>query len=227
MISDSPGDVPLALGFLTVVDQQPLGLVGGYLLVNAHARPLEFHCTVPVRPNRAQEILYGAALLPYLYGEQIGQTLVRTSKLRPLALFTDCPAALSAAADVDVPMWLVLPPAGEETDRATADATFPASMPAPRDSGTASAIATNHRLDTAHGVPPGLTLSRCGRNRLARAADPFVARASRLPSAAQNGDAAQTGTLDQRLEAIAANLDLCEPFERIRAAIQEAQRGAR
>ena len=52
------------------------GLFGGYLVLNLLGRPLEFHCTAPVRPNRAQEILYGPTLDPYLCGERIGQTLV-------------------------------------------------------------------------------------------------------------------------------------------------------
>ncbi|MBL9124077.1 MAG: hypothetical protein JNG90_10630, partial [Planctomycetaceae bacterium] len=49
---------PPALGFLTVVEHEQLGLIGGYLLLNLSGRPLEFHCTAPLKPNRAQQILY-------------------------------------------------------------------------------------------------------------------------------------------------------------------------
>jgi len=84
------------LGFLTVVEQAELGLLGGYLLLNTAGRPLEFHCTAPVKPNRAQEILYGATLRPYLYGEQIGQTLLTRSKLTPLVVCTDSEPVLAA-----------------------------------------------------------------------------------------------------------------------------------
>ena len=63
-----------SVGFLTVQEFTDLGLIGGYLILNAVGRPLEFHCTAPVRPNRAQEILYGPTLAPFLYGEQIGLT---------------------------------------------------------------------------------------------------------------------------------------------------------
>ena len=73
-----------ALGFLTVVEQDPLGLVGGYLLLNGAGRPLEFHCTAPVKPNRAQQILFGPTLAPYLYGEQIGQTLIAKGAIAPM-----------------------------------------------------------------------------------------------------------------------------------------------
>src|SRR5688500_11494160 len=61
---------PQALGFLTVVEHDQFGLVGGYLILNSSGRPLEFHCTAPVKPSRAQQILYGPTLTPYLYGEQ-------------------------------------------------------------------------------------------------------------------------------------------------------------
>ncbi len=59
------------------------------MLLNAAGRPLEFHCTAPVKPNRTQEILYGPMLKPYLYGEQIGQTLLAKSKLMPVVVCTD------------------------------------------------------------------------------------------------------------------------------------------
>ena len=68
------------LGFLTIVDQPRLGLIGGYLVLNPAGRPLEFHCTTPVRPNRAQEILYGNTLEPFLFGERIARTLISRSK---------------------------------------------------------------------------------------------------------------------------------------------------
>ena len=71
-----------------------LPLVGGYLVLNATGRPLEFHCTAPVKANRAQQILFGPTLESFLYGEQIGQTLVAKSGLAPLAIYTDVEPAL-------------------------------------------------------------------------------------------------------------------------------------
>ena len=78
-----------AIGFLTVCDHEGQGLFGGYLILNPAARPLEFYCTAPVRPNHAQEILYGPTLKPYLYGEQIGRALLEKAKARPILVFTD------------------------------------------------------------------------------------------------------------------------------------------
>ncbi len=101
-----------SLGFLTVVEHIELGLLGGYLLLNAAGRPLEFHCTAPVKPNRAQEILYGHTLRPYLYGEQIGQTLLTGSKLTPLVVLTDSEPMLAVRDYTDVPVALVGATAG-------------------------------------------------------------------------------------------------------------------
>ncbi|MEX2173861.1 MAG: hypothetical protein WD872_05825 [Pirellulaceae bacterium] len=96
------------LGFLTVVEDADLGLLGGYLLLNAAGRPLEFHCTAPVKPTRAQEILYGSTLRPYLYGEQIGQTLLLKSKLTPVLVCTDSEPVLAARDQTQIPLALVL-----------------------------------------------------------------------------------------------------------------------
>ena len=96
-----------AFGFLTIVEQPELGLLGGYLVLNAGGRPLEFHCTAPVRPNRAQEILYGPTLRPYLCGEQIGQALVARAKSDVLLVFTDDPAAVSVREFTSAPVVLM------------------------------------------------------------------------------------------------------------------------
>lgn len=82
------------IGFLTAVENAELGLTGGYLVLNVAGRPLEFHCTAPVKANRAQEILYGPTLRPFLLAEQIGQTLLAKSKLTPLVVCTDLAAML-------------------------------------------------------------------------------------------------------------------------------------
>src|SRR5487761_439696 len=97
----------VAIGFLTVVEHEQYGFFGGYLVLNASGRPLEFHCTAPVRPNRAQEILYGPTLEPYLYGEQIGQALLAKSQLEPLVICTDLAAVLSVREFVATPVTLV------------------------------------------------------------------------------------------------------------------------
>ena len=98
------------LGFLTVVEHPQHGLFGGYLLLNLAGRPVEFHCTAPVKPNRAQQILYGPTLDDFIYGEQIGITLFHHAKANPLAICTDREPVLALAGLIDVPETLVLPP---------------------------------------------------------------------------------------------------------------------
>jgi len=102
-----------AAGFLTVVNSSSQGLLGGYLILNALGRPLEFHCTAPIKPNRAQEILYGATLMPFIYGEQIGQTLVRATQLKVPLVVTDLAPLLAAAELVEEPLLLLLPQPGD------------------------------------------------------------------------------------------------------------------
>jgi len=99
-----------ALGFLTVVEHPQQGLFGGYLVLNTTGRPLEFHCTAPVKANRAQEILYGPTLVPYLYGEQIGKTLLNKAKVKPLLVCTDLAPVLAVRSLVTEPVLLVQPP---------------------------------------------------------------------------------------------------------------------
>src|ERR1051325_10404466 len=105
----SPVDpkISASLGFLTVLEHE-LGLIGGFLVLNASGRPLEFHCTAPVAPNRAQQILYGPTLKPFLFGEQIGQTLVSRSKAAPLLVVTDCEEALALRAYCETPLVCVV-----------------------------------------------------------------------------------------------------------------------
>lgn len=105
----TPGPKPLtALGFLAILNSPQHGVFGGYLVVGPHGRPLEFHCTAPVKPNRAQEILYGPTLLPYLYGEQIGATLLAKSKVSAQIVLVDELAALALREQIDAPVAALL-----------------------------------------------------------------------------------------------------------------------
>ncbi|WP_254507286.1 hypothetical protein [Anatilimnocola floriformis] len=110
---DAKSRTPAALGFLTVTEHAELGLFGGYLVLNTAGRPLEFHCTSPVKPNRAQEILYGPTLRPYLFGEQIGQTLISKAKNEVAMVCTDLAACLAAREFSERPLLVIL---GKDAD---------------------------------------------------------------------------------------------------------------
>ncbi|MDO4575372.1 MAG: hypothetical protein Q4D98_09195 [Planctomycetia bacterium] len=96
-----------AVGFLTVIEEKSHGLFGGYLILNPAGRPVEFHCTAPVKPNRAQEILYGPTLKPYLYGEQIARTLIQKSKIMPRMVCFDQECVLCVRPFLSTPAVLV------------------------------------------------------------------------------------------------------------------------
>jgi hypothetical protein len=179
-----------ALGFLTVVPHPQYGLFGGYLVLNLAGRPLEFHCTSPIKPNRAQEILYGPTLDSFLYGEQIGQTLLNQASIPPLLVCTDRALALTAREHISTPMVLVLPPEAEALEEQP-DRFF--------------------RVDPAHCGGPRLAVFQLGRNSLA------------LPEQATE----DRRLITQRLAEVADSFDLAEPFQRIRAAIEEAQQAVR
>jgi hypothetical protein len=185
-----------ALGFLTVVDHPQHGLCGGYLVLNLAGRPLEFHCTAPIKPNRAQQILYGPTLESFLYGEQIGFTLLGHAKSRPMVVCTDREPVLSLRDLVDVPVALVLPPDD---------------VPAADPGGSPSADRVVVRVDTPHAHSPRMLTFEFGRNRLALT----------------QPKADDRRRLCEQLGEAAADLDLWEPFTRIREAIEEAQQAAR
>ncbi len=96
------------LGFLTIATDNAQARIGGILLVNASGRPLEFHCTAAVKPNRAQEILYGPTLGEYLCGEQIGMALCDAIKQNPSMVLTDIPEVLALRPLVEFPLLLVV-----------------------------------------------------------------------------------------------------------------------
>ena len=95
------------LGFLTVIDQSPSGLTGGYLVLNRAGRPLEFHCTMPIQPEKIHTILYGDTLQPFLYGERIAQTLILRSKLPVFSILTNHSAVLPVQSSVSTPIIYV------------------------------------------------------------------------------------------------------------------------
>jgi len=194
-MSDSRSNDPPTIGFLTVLQQPRLGLLGGYLILNAVGRPLEFHCTAPVRPNRAQEILYGSTLEPYLFGEQIGSTLLKKAKVKPQLVLTDVRPALELREHTKIPVALVVG--------------SPADIEAPS---PALKIATT-RIDSAQAdvpAPKHLQLIH------------FQLGATQLAIAARHEE--DRDQILRDWDAHTESLDFSEPFGRIRDAIDEAQK---
>ena len=170
MQDQTDGGTGPTFGFLTTVDSPVHGVFGGYLIVDGGGRPVEFHCTTPVKVSRAQQILYGATLPGHLHGRQIGAALLAEGKAQPRAVLTDSEALLHVRPHTQLPVALVR---GDDATR------------------------TQPTADDAVVALGGVTLH--------------------LPSSA-------AGSLGDLLGALAGAVDLREPFERIRAAIDEAQR---
>jgi len=187
-----------ALGFLTVVEHAQHGLFGGYLVLNTAGRPLEFHCTAPIKPNRAQEILYGPTLEAFLYGEQIGQALLQKARVEPSFVCTDRPPALAVREHVSLPVVLVLPDEHAATQQ----------------------DGRVWRIDAAHAGAcnsggPTLVAFELGQNHLA------------VPERSDDDRRLIAERVAAMPDALAESFDLAEPFARIREAIEEAQQAVR
>jgi hypothetical protein len=167
MDADTSKSLP-AIGFLTVLESADHGVFGGYLVLSPHGRPLEFRCSTPVAASRAQQILYGASLRPYLLAEVIGQTLLAGAELPVRLVLTDQRDMLPLAGLRSEPLVLIEQPASTDAENFDASLDFAGCL---------------------------LTAS---------------------PGVAITGFAAI-------LQTFSAHIDLCEPFERIRAALVEAQ----
>lgn len=191
-----------AIGFLTVTRDIEHGWFGGYLILNPLGRPLEFHCTAPVQPNRAQQILYGPTLESFLLGERIAPTLLDKAKTRAQFVFTDIEPVMPARPYAPHPlMLLVTNPAVEKlaelgkTDK--------------------QEVSDVLRADGPHGVP-----ARC-RSRL----HCFEFDHYRLAVADDHRE--DRDQLAHWWSQISPQIDLAEPFTRIREAIGEAWQSAR
>ena len=187
------------LGFLTALSSEAHGVLGGFLVINASGRPLEFHCTAPIKPNRAQEILFGPTLESFLYGEQIGQTLVREASAKVPLICTDTPAMMGVAPFISQPVVLVsMDPLGISSERFLQIET--ASNSSEHESMASHPFSESNQPSP---DPVGYTLAVLHDH--ASRADEIRAHVASLPD----------------------SLDLLEPFGRVREALGEAQNSAK
>ena len=214
-------------GFLTVLESPAHGLFGGYLVLSPQGRPLEFRCSTPVAVSRAQEILYGPTLRPYLLAEVVGQALLDGATLGVQAILVDLPEALPLSYLRGEPVFCVggqelpsglLPSMGRVREGCCASdeslkqmtsssyqqlhspsATQPSSPALPTEGEGAGSDFNNPIVDE----PLGPSWLR--RLRVAPGCEHFLAQAAEL------------------LAPLVAHVDLAEPFDRIRSALVEAQ----
>jgi hypothetical protein len=194
---ESP-DHETTFGYLSAIHAPEHGWFGGYLIVSTLGRPLEFHCTAPVLPSRAQQILYGPTLSSYLIGEQIGGSLVAAARLTPRLFLTDRAEFDALASQCKIPMVLVV-----EAERETAGSATTSEESAGK--GAASSGAA-------------MAAQAARRTWL----EPFRACSHivQLPPDYES----QRQHIVAWLELLADRVYLSEPFGRIHEAIREAQR---
>jgi hypothetical protein len=183
-----------SFGYLTTVETAEFGYFGGYLIISPLGRPLEFHCTAPIQPSRAQRILYGPTLEQYLLGEQICGALLGAAKLIPEVILTDCDAAIGARSMFSVPLARLR---GEAPAQATAC-----------EGGSCGSCKLKCRLakSRAADTQPG----------------EFVVGTYQL--SLPYGFERDQPLAEEALTLLSQRVDLAEPFARIREAIGEAQR---
>jgi hypothetical protein len=201
-----------AIGFYSVEHSPGLGYTGGYLVLNHGGRPLEFHCTLPVRPSRAHEILYGPTLRDHLIGQRIGPALLERARVRPLLVLVDQPEALQMAELIRMPVALLEGPAtgeqggGEQGDGEQGDGEQGDGGSADSDTAGTDAFASGEDVDPRGGLRIPTIL-----------ADVAVAPL-RI-------EARYATAVRQAMEKMSDLGDLHEPFQRIREALKEAQQG--
>ena len=209
------------LGFLTVINQAHSGLTGGYLVLNRAGRPLEFHCTSPLAPDKIQQILYGDTLQPFLYGEKIAKTLIQRSKLPVLTVLTNHAAVLPVLPLVSTPIVYVFgSPAEPEVAENSEDTPHVREISEELSESLKEFGIANANLRT----------RACGNDEEAKVPpvpgfDTSIWREVRIGNrsiAVSGAEESAKENLISEIRGVARTIDLLEPFARIRRALDEA-----
>lgn len=107
MPESKPEKMETTIGYFTVVNDQRTGWTGGLLVLDRGGRPLEFQCTLPVRPSRAHEILFGSTLAAHLVSHVIGKLLVAKCRTPLTLLCCDLTEALEIESFTSSPVALI------------------------------------------------------------------------------------------------------------------------
>jgi len=181
------------IGYFTTVYSERTGWTGGLLVLNGSGRPLEFQCTLPLRPSRAHEILFGTTLQEHLISEVIGPTLLQKCRT-PISLLC-CTQPESATLQENLPTTSSA--AGQPSGRSTVVGII-------KDDGTDQA-------------EDSVQAKRADWRKLGGHCSVSLGNASLLVAMEylEDAEAAIAGLPDI--------VDTLEPFERITEAIREAQ----
>ena len=101
--SDSPNMVYFAMR--STLDGK--GHIGSALVVDARGIPLEFRCSVPVRPSAAQTALYGTPIRDYIAFNLCGQPLLESLTRNPRICLVESEPDLNLQEYVSIPVIYV------------------------------------------------------------------------------------------------------------------------
>lgn len=204
------------IGFLTAIELPDKGFVGGLLVTNHFGRPLEFQCTMPVKANATQEILYGPTLAPFVLGELIGGTLVEKAGIKPDLILTDREQILELRNHVDLPVAFV---SADQTLRLAAAVPSAASTEQPMAESTPTEL---NAADIADLQRAGVQAQSAAQAEVVPVSGSLrIGRQMIYFHAAHGGD---SGDVARAAHQIPADANLCEPFDRVREALLETLR---
>lgn len=210
--STSTKKLPELIGYLTFVSFPAVGVVGGLLLVNELARPVAFHCTAPVPESRVHEILYGSTHRVSLFSDHIGKALFDHARVsRQLALLiTDEPDAVELRSKINVPLALLRTESAEVLDTSRDESTARQAITR----GLSIASREEHAdveasSEESYGLSSEWSLELGGHS------------FTNSPSHPEDRE-----PIRNCLMRVSSKWELSEPFQRIRDAIEEAQRAA-
>ncbi|TWU24183.1 hypothetical protein Pla52o_21070 [Novipirellula galeiformis] len=123
-----PAPTNPTIGYFTVIQDDRTGWTGGLLILNRGGRPVEFQCTLPVRPSRAHEILFGSTMRDHLIGEVIGPMLVSKCRTPMSLLCCDQVESLALNSRGDIPVALISEAAEGDEGPITSDMLMGASQ---------------------------------------------------------------------------------------------------
>jgi hypothetical protein len=112
-MSDSP---EIRLAFIDVTLFSDGSIRGGILTTDIETRPFEFRVTSPIKPTQVQQILYGASLKDYVYGELVCAPLVKATKEKLSLVLTKENFLISMRPLVSTPVILIRPNSAQASD---------------------------------------------------------------------------------------------------------------
>ena len=81
------------------------GYIGAALVVDAKGIPLEFRCSVPVRPSAIQTALYGVPIRDYIAFNLCSQPLLASLKTNPELCLVESEAEFTLQEHVSIPVF--------------------------------------------------------------------------------------------------------------------------